>query len=235
MRQSTRVYELVREEILDWRLAPGTVLTETDVAERVGASRTPSREALARLVREGLVRTLPGRGVMVTEVSVDGVAQLFQMREALETYAARLAARNGDPVVFGDLLTRLREARADMEARSRPGDDFAAYYLLIQEFDAAVEQATGNTYMRDALHDVRGHLVRLRRLARRSPARMLQAAGEHLAICAAIRDRDETLAAQAVAVHIHNSLDNILTALVSEVAGSALMGASIPPGRPSNL
>ncbi|RCV48475.1 GntR family transcriptional regulator [Marinitenerispora sediminis] len=229
MRQSTRVYQTLREEILDWRLAPGTVLTEVDIAERLAASRTPIREALARLVREGLVSSLPGRGLMVAEVSVDGVAQLFQMREALETYAARLAARGGDRRTFEDLHVRLREARDGMARRPEPADGFAGYYALIQEFDEAIDAASGNPYLRAALHDLRGHLVRLRRLARRSPARMLRAAGEHVDICAAIRDGDEDRAVRAVAAHLHNSLDNTLAALVEEVAGAALLGVAPAP------
>ncbi|GLU46553.1 GntR family transcriptional regulator [Nocardiopsis ansamitocini] len=227
MRQGTRVYETLKEEIVSWRLAPGSLLTEVEIASRVGASRTPIREALARLVREGLVRPLPGRGLVVTEVSVEGVAELFQMREALEIYATRLAARNGSPEVFTDLHERLRVVA---ETPREEVGDLTAYYALSQEFDDAVAEATRNSYLRTALHELGGHQVRLRRLVRRTPDRAFDAAAEHMAICAAIREHDENGAARAVAEHIRISLDAILAALVEEVAGSVLLGADSATG-----
>jgi DNA-binding GntR family transcriptional regulator len=97
MRASDRAYSALREQILDGRLEPGTVLAEVEQSTRLGVSRTPLREALARLGADGLVSAHSGRGVVVTEVSVDRVAELFEVRGALEEQAARLAARRRAP------------------------------------------------------------------------------------------------------------------------------------------
>jgi DNA-binding GntR family transcriptional regulator len=226
VRQGERVYAALRAEILDWRLPPGTVLGEVELSQRLGVSRTPVREALPRLAREGLVRMKPGRGAVVSELSMTSIAKLFQMREALETYVARLAARRGDAGIFERLCGEFEEARQRVSSEAASDADYAAYYELIQRFDAAIEGAADNPYLSTALDELRAHLARLRRLAKHSSARLLQSVDEHLSICRAICDRDEILAAQATAVHIHNSLRHILTVLVDDLTGASLAGVN---------
>lgn len=226
MRQSERVYQALRDDILNWELSPGTVLGEVELSHRLDVSRTPIREALPRLIREGLVQNIPGRGAIVAEISMAGISQLFQMREALETYAVRLAARAADRSAFTTLREQLREMRDGLATEPHPVDDFAEHYDLIGRFDTAIDQATNNLYLQNALRDLRGHLVRLRRLARRNPERMRRAAEEHLELCAAICAGDEVAASEATAQHIRNSLENILAVLVRDVTHSTLVGTS---------
>src|SRR5699024_10255537 len=92
MRASDRAYARLREEIIDGALEPGTVLGEVEQSARLGISRTPLREALARLVADGLAETSRGRGLLVTAVSLAEAPRLFDLRIALETLAARRAA-----------------------------------------------------------------------------------------------------------------------------------------------
>jgi DNA-binding GntR family transcriptional regulator len=231
MRQSERVYDTVRNDILEWRLRPGTVLGEVELSKRLDVSRTPIREALRRLAQDNLVRISPGRGAIVTEISMNSVAQLFQMREALETYAARLAARHGDLATFEAIRDDMAKACNDLADERPPADAYAGYAKLIERFDTAIDTATDNTYLQEALGNLHAHLTRLRHLARRNPARMRRAAEEHLAICTAICERDERLAAENTAVHIHNSLQAILMAFIEDVTGSTLMSAGPDPSR----
>jgi GntR family transcriptional regulator, rspAB operon transcriptional repressor len=223
MRESDRAYALLHEDILGWKLAPGTVLGEADVSQQFGLSRTPIREALRRLEREKLVQIRPGRGAVVTEISLDSIAQLFQMREAIETYAARLAARKGDSAVFGPLLEQLEALSSGLDPTSAPEDGYAGYSALVARFDHAIEAAANNTYLSDALSNVTAHVARLRHLARRNPSRMYEASREHVAICRAIIARDANLAADLTAKHIHSSLQGILTVFIEDVTGGALM------------
>ncbi len=96
MRASERAYKTLREEILDWSLLPGTVLAEVEQSERLGVSRTPLREALGKLNAEGLTRAARGgRGVVVSDISLEDVDQLFELRETLECKAVALAAERG--------------------------------------------------------------------------------------------------------------------------------------------
>ena len=213
MRASDQAYHRLREEILHWLLLPGTQLSEIELAERLGVSRTPLRAALARLALEGLVDTSRGRTGVVSEVSAASITELFELREALETHAARLAARRCDPAVFDALAARfatapdlLRDAGAD------------AYYGLVAEFDAAVDAALGNPVYRGALDGVRLHLARARRIATANPERLVRSAEEHRLICTAIRDGDAALAAAATTVHLTASLGTILDTLAPREA-----------------
>lgn len=208
MRASDLAYETLRDDILNWRLAPGTALSETELALRLGVSRTPLRAALARLALEGLVDTSRGRTGIVPDVSVESIAQQFEVREALELQAARLAARRRDPAVFAELVESFGDAT---ETLASGGTD--AYYAVVSRFDEAMDDAVGNPAMRQALESVRVHLVRARRLAQDNPDRLLQAAAEHRLICEAVRDGDADLAASATAVHLRGSLTTITATL----------------------
>lgn len=203
-RASDRAYAELREQIVDWQLEPGTVLGEVEVASRLGMSRTPVREALARLVADELVSALPGRGLVVADVSLENIRDLFELRDALESTAVRLAARRGDRELFTALADELQAGPA-MDDPSR-----RAYYDLVERFDRAVDVAIDNPYLVAALASARTHLARVRRLARDNPARLLAASTEHLTIARAIADGDADLAAHATHVHLHNSLQNIL-------------------------
>jgi len=207
MRASDRAYSALREQILDGDLAPGTVLGEVEQANRLGVSRTPLREALARLASDSLVSPHSGRGVVVTEVSVDRVAELFEVRAALEEQAARLAARRRDPAVFERLQAELRLAPALLENGDPARHE---YYELVARLDAAIDEAVQNPLLVATLTGVRTHVARIRRLAHDNPERLREAAREHLMIVDAIVDGSESLAAHATQLHLHRSLKNIL-------------------------
>lgn len=205
MRASDIAYQRLKDDIIQWHLEPGTPLGEIETAQRLGVSRTPVREALSRLTAEGLVAAGTGRTAMVSLVSIADVKQLFEYREALETQAARLAAARRDTEVFEHLRERFLEGPT---REHKPGPDRP--YFLADKLDEAIDNAIANPYLVNAMRDLRGHLARYRRHAHTNPARLEQATGEHLLIVEAILDGDERLAAQATAVHLHKSLQNIL-------------------------
>ncbi len=191
-------------------MAPGTVLAEVDQAERLGISRTPLREALSRLGAEGLVSTHAGRGLVVTPVSIAHVTELFEVRQALEGQAARLAARRRDVSAFTDIQRQLLDVDALLA-------DTRRYYELVGELDAAIDHAVGNPILVTTLHGVRTHIARIRRLARDDPARLRDAAREHAHIVDAIVEGEESLAAYATQLHLHRSLRYIVMSLERNV------------------
>lgn len=219
MRASDRAYATLREEVVDGLLAPGTVLAEVEQSVRLSISRTPLREALSRLVADGLAEPSRGRGIVVTAVSLDAAPHLFDLRIALETLAARRAAEraadvgegggNGDGASlhesFASLAARFDEATAALTA----GVDPTAYYALTTELDAALDTACGNPYLADSLAGLRLHLGRLRRLARHSPDRLAASAQEHAAIARAIALGDPDLAAATTTVHLRRALAHL--------------------------
>jgi DNA-binding GntR family transcriptional regulator len=212
---SERAYRQLRGEILDGDLAPGLGLLEVEQSDRIGVSRTPLRAAIARLISDGLVAGRAGRGFMVTEMSVDSIAELYELRRALEEHAARIAASRRDPAVFERLREQFRSAP---ELLLRGEEGLHRYYALIDEFDVALDDAVANPFLVAALASVRTHLARIRRLARHNPDRLRTAAAEHLLIIDAIIAGDTSLAAHATHVHLHQSLSNVLAALARHSA-----------------
>ncbi|MBT1002197.1 GntR family transcriptional regulator [Paenarthrobacter sp. DKR-5] len=206
MRASDRAYAALRDEIIEWKLPPGTVLAEVEQSERLGVSRTPLREALARLGADGLTAAHAGRGVVVTDISLDHLAELFELREALEGKAAALAAERGESAVFAALRAEFEDA-SRLLTDTDPGRH--AYYDLVSRLDAAVDDAAANAYLVQALKNLRVHLVRVRRLSLDDPARLLAAATEHATIAAAIAERNPALAVAATTVHLHQSLRHL--------------------------
>lgn len=231
MRASERAYARLRADVLDGVLAPGTVLAEVEQSVRLGVSRTPVREAFARLLTDGLVAPLPGRGLVVTELSAVGVDELYEVREALEEQAVRLAARRGDPAVFAALAGRFGDAPSLVEAGE---DGLRRYYDLVEEFDAALDTAVANAHLVAALATVRTHLVRVRRLARHDPVRLRHAAEEHQLVAEAIAAGDGGLAAHAMHVHLHRSRRQFLAAVTAaDDADSHLAPAPRPQEVPA--
>lgn len=218
LRASDRAYRQLRGEILDGDLAPGTGLLEVEQADRLGVSRTPLREAVARLIADGLVTGRAGRGFEVTDISVESIRELYEVRQALELQAMRLAAERRDPAVFRALREQFRSAP---ELLLNGGQGVHEYYALIDEFEDAVDAAVANPFLVGALRAIRTHLARIRRLARRNPMRLRAAAAEHLLIIDAIIAGDASLAAHATHVHLHQSLSNVLAAIDEETASQA--------------
>lgn len=213
MRASDRAYEALREDIVEWRLLPGQVLGEVEQSERFGISRTPIREALSRLTADGLAEAHRGRGVVVSQVSLEDVRALFELREALDCRAARLAARRRDSVTFQGLAAELEAVVAQLHG---PGTDRAEYYDLVERMDRAIDEATANPYLTAAQRSLRLHLARVRRLSRTNPDRLARAAAEHAQIARAVADGSEELAEAATRVHLANSLQAVLTTPVRE-------------------
>ncbi|MBG6083718.1 GntR family transcriptional regulator [Zhihengliuella flava] len=202
MRASDRAYTALRDDILSWRLPPGSPLAEVEQSRRLGVSRTPLREALARLAADGLARQLGGRGTVVSDVTLEHLDDLFELRLALETAAAaaaaRAAARAPDLSVRFDHLAQ-RLVRASATTR---GPSAQSTYDVAEELETAIDDAAANPYLARALAQLRGHLVRLRRLAADDPARLRSAASEHAAVARSIAAGDPDLAAAATRLHL---------------------------------
>lgn len=214
--QSGRTYEQLREEIVSWALPPGNHLNEIRLAERLGVSRTPLREAVQRLARENLVRITPGRGAFVSEIALGDVIHLFQMREAIEAYAVRLCARSQNRPHFAELETEFRNQLAQLTHDSQSEHD-ENYYALIARMDQTIDDTLRNPYLLESLMSVRGQLRRLRQLAPRTPLRMIKSLNEHAVICRAIAEGNEQVAAQELSLHVNNSLRNTLSVLADSV------------------
>lgn len=146
--------------------------------------------------------------MVVSEISLDHLDELFELRSALECRAAELAAQRCDPDIFRKLHQQLANAGELITAEDPARTD---YYQLAGELDSAVDAAVGNHYLNQALKNLRVHLVRVRRLGKDNPARLRDAAREHAAIALAIANRNPAVASAATTVHLDNSLRHLLS------------------------
>lgn len=134
------VYAALRERILSGELERGTRLRQASLADELGVSRTPLREALRRLASEGLVELSPNRGATVSSLDFSDMRHAWAARLALEPGAARLAAERGD----GPAVERLRAA---VEAQRRRHRDVAESYAVNRGFHLALVAASGNPHL----------------------------------------------------------------------------------------
>ena len=193
-------YDRIRTLILSGDVAPGTRLGQVDLAERLGDSRTPVREALRRLTGEGLVEFQDQRGFRVADIAIDDVVRRLEVRLLLEPGAARRAAERAteaDLDAIAAAVERERRARSAMAAHDAS-----------REFHVLVAAATHNRELVAAIEGLWLIEVGRRLLARRraAPAWQDHDVEEHLAILAALHARDAERAAQLMEDHVRDAL-----------------------------
>ena len=141
-----RAYERLVRDITRLELAPGEVLAEKLLMERLGIGRTPIREALQRLAMEGLVLHLPNRGMFVSEISATSVQHIYEFRALIDGHAARLAASRADERDMDD-LDKLHAALVDATER----DDVDDYVAMDRLFYAVLARAAQNVYLAEVI------------------------------------------------------------------------------------
>jgi DNA-binding GntR family transcriptional regulator len=147
------VYEALRRAIVERKFDPGEALTEQELSRRFDVSRTPVREALAKLERDGLVRVVPKKGAFVRTLSHDEIRELYQLREALEALAVRLAAPRLDPGELAGFEARFKEVKAQ-----GPKTTYAEVRALGEEFHRHLTKKADNSKLTETLEQIREHI-----------------------------------------------------------------------------
>lgn len=205
-----RTADALRAEIISNRLPPGTPLIESQLVERLGVSRTPVREALKLLAAEDLVSLRRNRAAMVAPLDPVGLAHLFEVEEALESFAAGLAAER---ISKAD-LDRLEKLQDQMEAAETVGDR-DRYIRLNQQIHFTIIAASDNPALARTHERVLGSLQRARNLALATQGRVEESIGEHRAVLEALRRHDREDAARQMARHVART-----GAIVAEICRS---------------
>ncbi|MFJ2885830.1 GntR family transcriptional regulator [Streptomyces sp. NPDC087305] len=191
-----RVLANLRQEIIAGRLGPGDRLVERELAERFGVSRVPVREAIRALVAEGFVHFETPRRAVVRPLTPNDVQELFELREALEVYAAGLAASRATPEELAGVAELLDRAAAATEA----GDAEVITDINSRLHDSIVTMA-GNTLLTAALEPVEG---RLRWMTRRNEE-WPQLLVEHRELYEAIASGDPDRARAHALAHVRTN------------------------------
>jgi DNA-binding GntR family transcriptional regulator len=192
-----RVYDYLRDEILADRLKPGTVLQEVALAQSLGVSRGPVREALGRLAAEGLVTIRPRRGAVVRALSKEEFVEAYQLREALEMMAARLAV----PRLTADDVAVLQRLIEEMSAHADRGD-VHGFFDANTAFHETFFDVAGNRMLKDAYNQLRSQIDRYRLRSLQLRGELRRSIAEHKAILRAAKAGDVEKTVHLVSEHI---------------------------------
>lgn len=214
-----RVYELLRNRIIDLVLEPGARLNADKLAADMDVSPTPVREALNRLAAEGLVTVAPYRGFRVSPLlSRADLAQLLRARQVIECAAVEQAASNRDKLELQELSALV--ARMDEITRAKPLD-VKAFNSADAAFHRLAVGASGNRFLLQALESLHVHIQLARHYQGRSVSEAKRANAEHRVLVQALTDGDGAGACQAARDHLDGVLDRLQTHLDTHDGGRA--------------
>jgi len=206
-----RVYRRIRDSVTSGAVPPSTRLDEQSLATEMGVSRTPVREAIGKLTKEGLVEYRPYQGNFVRAFNARQVNDLYEVRKALELLAVRLAV----PRLTPDDLAALGAILDDVqEARER--GDMATYSAADRCFHAAVAIASGNETLVESLDRLGLQIQLVRTAANHDPAVVNRTAHQRPGILAAMEAGDAERAAALMAEHI----EGVRRAVIAHLAGA---------------
>jgi len=207
---SVQVYRILKDMIANHRFSPGSRLNVENLTKELGVSRTPIWEAMRRLEQEGLLETIPNRGVFMKEMTLPMALKLYQVREVLEGLAGRLAAAQTDE----NKLRRMEECLEEL-GQAVDNLDSVAYSILDFNFHALIYEACGNPFLQEILESIKN---KMRPLVPMNRAIFSRGYEEHKKILAALRTRDPEMAEKVMKEHNQGMQERILE-VMQEKAG----------------
>lgn len=203
--QSTRahlVYEELREAILDGRLKPGQRIVASQVAEELGVSRMPVREALTRLEMEGFVAITPYKEAVVRPLSRQDIEEIYAIRRVLEVYAVQLACERISPAQLAGLEANVAESEELVDS----GDE-AGFADLNSDFHTRIFEASGNERLALLCTSLWEQCKYYRTVGTSLKGNLQQSLEDHRQLVKAIRMRDSTTAAAIIIEHTNRPLE----------------------------
>lgn len=204
--KKTLVFGKIKERILNGALAPGFPINEEDLGRDLDVSKTPVREALRQLEREGLVENIPGRGSTVTHITFQDIRDIFEIREILECGAAKRAALIHDEIGF-------QAKKRELETNSKKWtDDKEFNWGPVEDIHLFIIASIGNQKLLDTYVGLIDHIKRIRKhfSGRFSQKRFNELIREHLEILDAIIEGNGDRAEMAVQNHLRNAAAYLL-------------------------
>ncbi len=207
------VFNTLRQAILTGELKPGERLMEIQLANRLGVSRTPVREAIRKLELEGLVLMIPRKGAIVAEITVKDLEDVLEVRGALEVLAVQNACAN----ITEKQLQELKNAGAEFK-RALTGADLVECVQTDIKFHDIIYGATNNQRLLQLLNNLREQMYRYRMEYLKDKRMHKALVDEHEAIRKALKKHDPEKAGNAIKIHIENQKKCIIDSLTGEKA-----------------
>lgn len=198
------IFEKIREDVLNGRYEPGEKIVEAKLAEELGVSRTPVREALKQLELDGLVENIPNRGVIVKGISDQDIDDIYTIRMAIEGIAAKWSVERMDQ----SELQNLQDIYELMEFYTFK-KDVDKIFELNTRFHETIYQATKSRYLEHVLKDFQIFIKSSRNESLKSEGRMEQSLEEHRKIVEAFANKNVEDAVEQIVNHVDNSRKNV--------------------------
>lgn len=198
------VFQTLRNAIITGELQPGERLMETQLAEKLGVSRTPIREAIRKLELEGLVIMVPRKGAQVAQFTEKDIQDVLEVRAALEALAAKLACKRMDDRAF--LKLQLAIAEYTYAAKNK---DLETMIEKDVEFHDIICNATQNDKLIQLFNNLKEQVNRYRITYLKNVEDSDTVEAEHLAILEALKNKQEDIASDLASKHIHTQCDSI--------------------------
>lgn len=205
------VFEAIREAVISGRLKPGERLMEIQLADQLGVSRTPVREAIRKLELEGFVVMIARKGAYVADISLKEIVDVFEIRGALEGLAAELAAERATDERIEEMERFLVELGEMIDAR-----DLEGIVEKDTRFHETLYSSSRNERLSQILSLLREQIQRFRTRTMTHPARMRIALEEHRRIVEAVAARDVKLARRLAQEHVESAENSLMMLLAQD-------------------
>jgi len=204
---ANRTEAVLRDMVLDGTLKPGERLNEVSLAADLGISRGPLREAIQRLVSEGLLTVISHRGAFVRTFTRQEIVDLYELRTALELHAVRLLCRRAADADLADLEAVLSAAQEKVAETTETA------YPPELDFHLQIVVLTNNQALLSAALETQRLLSLARTMSASKPTRARAAVVEHEELVAALKDRDQERAVRRMEEHLQHSMESAIAAL----------------------
>jgi DNA-binding GntR family transcriptional regulator len=208
---SQKVYRVLKTEIVKGFLEPGTKLLEDKIATQMGVSRTPIREAIQKLAAEGLIKIAPNQTLIVTEISLEDIKEVLQIRGVLEGLAARIAAKK----INKQEVEELEKIIAQMSLHVTK-EDLSSYCKVDDEFHNLILHICGNKWIIQIRDNLSNFIYRFRIKSLSVPGRLKCSFEEHRKIMESLQKHNSIEAERLSQLHMENTIINILKNVVKE-------------------
>lgn len=215
MKKTSLVFKKLHELITSGYFRPGENLKEREVAEMLGVSRTPVREAFNKLELDGIVINKGRKGMMIPKFSYNEVKNLYTVREYIEGLAAKTVAENRNEKIINDLYSNIQQAKKAGNENNRQEQ-----IAINGDFHKLIAEHTNNSYITNIFRSLQSSINLMRSTSLSVEGRLSSNVEEHLLIVKAIEIGDAELAEKQARTHIKNSLQHVLIALESQNANN---------------
>ena len=206
------VFEYLKKAIIDQTIEPGSRLVESKIADMLGISRTPLREALHKLEREDWIEKIPSGGFQVVTLTNDDIEQTFGIRSVLEAYAARLAAENYQDKDLVPLERKMKEFQKCLELNK----DSDKLHKINTQFHDLLYSLSKSPKLIKMINQLRAQISRFRHIILKQYEYAHRSSEDHFKMLDAIKNRDGKKVEQLVRQHIIKGKNAVLSGLKQE-------------------